>query len=144
MLKIIIIGNLTADPETRYVDTASGQQNVCNFTVAVNRVHRDQKTTNYYRISCWNRQADNAAKYLHKGSKVAVTGSVITARTYTDRNGETRVSMEVPADDIEYLSRSDNSQTETGQQQRPQPTPATDENEFMNIPEGMDEELPFN
>ena len=148
MLKLIIIGNLTADPETRYVDTASGQQTVCNFTVAVNRIHREQKTTNFYRISCWNRQADNAGKYLHKGSKVAVTASVITARAYTDRNGEARASMEVQADEIEYLSgRSGDGQqgqTETEQQARPQPTTATDDNGFMNIPEGMYEELPFN
>ena len=145
MLKLVFIGNLTANPETRFVDTASGQQTVCNFTVAVNRVHRGQKATEYYRVSCWNKQADNAARYLSKGSKVAVTASSISARAYTDRNGEARASMEVPADEIEYLSsRNDGSQQGQPQQQsRPEQAPV-DENGFINIPPGIDQELPFN
>ena len=111
MLSLVFIGNLTANPETRFVDTANGQQTVCNFTVAVNRVVRGQKATEYYRVSCWNKQADNAAKYLHKGSKVCITASTISARAYTDRNGEARASLEVPADGIEYLSsKSDDAQ----------------------------------
>lgn len=146
MLNLIFIGNLTANPETRFVDTANGQQTVCNFTVAVNRVVRSQKTTEYYRVSCWNKQADNAAKYLHKGSKVCITASTISARAYTDRNGEARASLEVPADGIEYLS----SRSDDGQQGRTQPqgttqaAPPVDADGFMNIPEGIDEELPFN
>lgn len=145
MLKIFFIGNLTANPETRFVDTANGQQTVCNFTVAVNRVYRGQKATEYYRVSCWNKQADNAAKYLSKGSKVAITASSISTRAYTDRNGEARASMEVPADEIEYLSSrsADGQQGQTQQQNRPEPA-QVDENGFMNIPPGIDEELPFN
>lgn len=146
MLKIFFIGNLTANPETRFVDTASGQQTVCNFTVAVNRVYKGQKATEYYRVSCWNKQADNAAKYLSKGSKVAVTASSISARAYTDRNGEARASMEVPADEIEYLSsKSDDAQQgQTQPQGATQTQPPADADGFMNIPDGIDEELPFN
>lgn len=142
MLKLVFIGNLTANPETRFIDTANGQQTVCNFTVAVNRIYKGQKATEYYRVSCWNRQADNAAKYLQKGSKVCITASTITARAYTDRNGETRTSMEVPADEIEYLSN----RTDGGQQgqERQQAAPPVGDDGFMNIPEGIDEELPFN
>lgn len=144
MLKIVFIGNLTANPETRFVDTANGQQTVCNFTVAVNRVYKGQKAVEYYRVSCWNKQADNAAKYLGKGSKVAITASSITARAYTDRNGEARASMEVPADEIEYLSnRSDTGQQSQGQQTADQPATANADG-FMGIPEGIDKELPFN
>lgn len=146
MLNLVFIGNLTANPETRFVDTANGQQTVCNFTVAVNRVIRSQKTTEYYRVSCWNRQADNAAKYLRKGSKVCITASSITARAYTDRNGEARASLEVPADGIEYLSsRPDDGQTgQTQPQGAAQAAPPVDADGFMNIPPGFDEELPFN
>lgn len=142
MLKLIFTGNLTANPETRFVDTANGQQTVCNFTVAVNRVVKGQKSTEYYRVSCWNRQADNAAKYLRKGSKVGISASSISARAYKDRNGEARCSMEVPADDIEYLSGKSDDQQEQTQQAAPPPAPV-DADGFMNIPPGIDEELPF-
>lgn len=143
MLKLVFTGNLTASPESRLVNTANGQQTVCNFTVAVNRFSGGQKTTEYYRVSCWNKQAENAMKYLQKGSKVCVTANTITARAYTSRDGEVRASMEVPADEIEYLSsRSDDGQR--GQaQERQQAAPPVDEDGFMNIPPGMDEELPF-
>lgn len=142
MLKLVFIGNLTANPETRFVDTANGQQTVCNFTVAVNRIYKGQKDTEYYRVSCWNRQADNAAKYLQKGSKVCITASTITARAYTDRNGETRTSMEVPADEIEYLSNRPDGEQQG--RERQQVAPPVGDDGFMNIPEGIDEELPFN
>ena len=144
MLKLIFIGNLTANPEVRYVNTANGQQTVCNFTVAVNRVHRGQKTTEYYRVSCWNKQAENAEKYLRKGSKVSVTASTISARAYTDQNGEARASMEVPADEIEYLSgRTGDATRGTEQAGQPAPQPYGDDG-FMNIPPGMDDDMPFN
>ena len=145
MLKLIFTGNLTANPETRFVDTANGQQTVCNFTVAVNRVYKGQKTTEYYRVSCWNKQAENAAKYLYKGSKVCVTASAISARAYKDRNGEARCSMEVPADEIEYLSSKNDGGQDQGQQQTtPTAAPQTDNDGFMDIPPGVDEDLPFN
>lgn len=147
MNKLVIIGNLTANPETRYVDTASGQQMVCNFTVAVNRVVRDRKLTDYFRVSCWNRQADNAAKYLSKGSKVAVTGPV-TARAYQARDGSARASLEIPAETIEYLSsRNENSQDPAApahdQYAQQGQYSQADIDGFMQIPPGIDEELPF-
>lgn len=154
MNKLVIIGNLTANPETRYVDTASGQHVVCNFTVAVNRVVRDRKLTEYFRVSCWDRQADNAAKYLSKGSKVAVTGPV-TARGYTSRDGTAKASLEIPAEVIEYLSsRQENAQAGSAPSQsqyapqsqytsQGQAMQQTDLDGFMNIPDGIDEELPF-
>ena len=143
MNRLTIIGNLTSNPESRVVDTANGPQTVCNFTVAVNRVTRGNKTTDYFRVSCWNRTAENAMQYLTKGSKVAVVGPV-TARAYKDRDGEARASMEIPAENIEYLSsRSENTQAQP-QQERPQPAPQVSDDGFMNIPDGLDEELPFN
>ena len=147
MLKIIFTGNLTADPELKTVDTANGPQIVCNFTVAVNRIYKNQRTADYYRVSCWNKQAENAERFLHKGSKVGVIASMITARGYTNRNGEIAASMEVPADEIEYLSaRSDGPRQEPEQQaaQPEQTMPPTDKDGFMSIPDDIDEDLPFN
>ena len=143
MLKLMIIGNLTADPETRFVDTANGVQEVCNFTVAVNYVYKGEKTARYFRVSCWNKQAENAGKYLRKGSKVYVSASQITARTYTARNGQIGTSMELTADEIEYLSsKSDGGHQETGQDP-PQPAAQVDDNGFADIPDEIDDDLPF-
>lgn len=152
MNKLIIIGNLTANPETRYVDTASGQHTVCNFTVAVNRYVRDRKFTEYFRVACWNKQAENAAKYLAKGSKVAVTGPV-TARAYINRDGKAAASIEVNAETIEYLSKMDTAaQGQAATQAQPyqqgydqyggQPS-QDDMDGFMTIPPGAEDELPF-
>lgn len=126
-----IIGNLTRNPETRVVNGTNGQATVCNFTVAVNRLVRGQKVTDYFRVSCWNRQAENAAKYLAKGRKAAVSGAV-TARAYTTDNGEARASLEVFAEKIEYLSG--------GQDNGSQTQDAPTDDGFVPVD---DEELPF-
>lgn len=104
MNRLTIIGNLTHNPESRVVDTQNGAKTVCNFTVAVNRVVRGQKITEYFRVSCWEKQADNAMKYLAKGRKVAVTGP-ITGRAYMGSDGQPKVSLEIQRpEEIEYLS----------------------------------------
>lgn len=103
MNRTTIIGNLTSNPEGRAVNTSSGVKNVCNFTVAANRSVQGQKITDFFRVSCWGKRADNAMKYLSKGSKVAVTGPV-TARAYMGNDGQPRASLEIQApEEIEYL-----------------------------------------
>ena len=106
MNKLTIIGNLTRDPELR---TTSTGVNVCSFTVAVNRrnARRDdqngQPEADFFRVSAWRQLADICSKYLAKGRKVCVVGSV-SVHTYTGNDGTTRASMEVNADDVEFLS----------------------------------------
>ena len=97
MNKIILIGNLTANPMKNA--TQSGVS-VTSFTIAVNR---RTEGTDYFRISTWRALADNCAKFLSKGRKVAVVGE-LQARTYQAKNGETRVSLEVQADEVEFLT----------------------------------------
>ena len=104
MNKLTIIGNLTRDPELR--TTASGV-NVCSFTVAVNkRVKKDgeQQDADFFRVSAWRGLADVCSKYLAKGRKVAVVGSV-SLHTYEAQNGKQGASLEVVADDVEFLSQ---------------------------------------
>ena len=97
-------GNLTRDPELR--TTPSGGS-VCDFTVAVNsRGKKDENEAQYFRVTVWRTLGENCAKYLSKGRKVFVSGPV-TARTYQAQNGETRVSLEVTAEDVEFLSQRD-------------------------------------
>lgn len=107
MNKLTIIGNLTANPESRTVNTGTSVSTVCNFTVAANRIFRGQRKTTFFRVSCWNKQAENAMKYLSKGRKVVVVGPV-EASAYISQDGSARARLEVQADEIEYLgSRQD-------------------------------------
>ena len=106
MNKLTIIGNLTRDPELR---TTSTGVNVCSFTVAVNRrMRRDaqgnaQEQTDFFRVTAWRERGELCAKYLSKGRKVCVVGPV-TVQTYQGNDGTTRASLEVTADEVEFLS----------------------------------------
>ena len=103
MNKLTIIGNLTRDPELR---TTSSGANVCDFTVAVNRRETDSngnQLADFFRVSAWRQLGENCAKFLAKGRKVCVVGPV-SVRTYTTKDGETKASMEITAQDVEFLS----------------------------------------
>ena len=110
MNKLMIIGNLTRDPELRSVNGRDGTVSVCDFTVAVNRRQTSQQKANgqqqeadFFRVTAWRGLGENASKYLAKGRKVAVVGSV-SVSTYTGNDGVTRATLEVNADDIEFLT----------------------------------------
>ena len=100
MNKCILIGNLTADPQLR---TTPQGISVCDFTIAVNRRGGQNNEADFFRITAWRQLGENCAKYLAKGRKVYVSGPV-SARTYQANDGSTRVSLEVTADDVEFLS----------------------------------------
>ena len=105
MNKVFIVGNLTRDPELR---TTSSGISVCSFTVAVNRrraanADAGQPEADFFRVSAWRQLGENCAKYLAKGRKVCVVGSV-SVQTYTGNDGQTRASLEVNADDVEFLT----------------------------------------
>lgn len=103
MQRIIFTGNLTADPEMRA--TPSGVT-VCAFTVAVNRRFANsdgERQTDFFRINAWRQLGESCGKYLAKGRKVAVVGE-LQARTYQAKDGSTRMSLDVVADEVEFLS----------------------------------------
>lgn len=103
MQKITIIGNLTHDPETR--STPNGVT-VCSFTVAVDRKFKDQsgeRVTDFFRVNAWRQLGDTCARWLSKGKKVAVVGE-LQARLYEAKDGKTRLSLDVQADEVEFLS----------------------------------------
>lgn len=110
MNKITLIGNLTNDPETR--STSSGVT-VCAFTIAVNRRFANsngERQTDFFRINAWRQLGDTCAKHLTKGKKVAVVGE-LQARMYDAKNGETRMSLDVAADEVEFLSPAEKAET---------------------------------
>lgn len=155
MNKLTIIGNLTRDPELRSVNGRDGTVSVCDFTVAVNRRQTSQQKANgqqqeadFFRVTAWRGLGENAAKYLAKGRKVAVVGSV-SVSTYTGNDGVTRASLEVNADDIEFLSpRADgnnvsgSSAAPAAAAPAPAPAPAPAYHQ-MGFTEVETDELPF-
>ena len=102
MNKVFLIGNLTRDPEVSVV--GSGVQ-ICRFAIAVNRNYTNSegnRETDFLNITAWRNLAERCGKYLRKGNKVAVSGS-IQVRSY-EQNGEKRIATDIVADDVEFLT----------------------------------------
>lgn len=99
MNKVILIGRLTVDPVTR---TNSNGKTVCNFSIAVDRRGEKDKA-DFFQINAWGALGENCAKFLAKGKKVSVIGSV-SQNVFTNRSGETKASMNVFAEEVEFLS----------------------------------------
>ena len=141
MNKLTIIGNLTRDPELR---TTSSGVNVCDFTVAVNRRQRKdaqsgQPDADFFRVTAWRQLADLCARYLSKGRKVCVVGPV-SVHTFTGNDGNTRASLEVTADDVEFLSSRNDG--EAGAYSAPAAAPAA-EPQAAGFTAVETDELPF-
>ena len=98
MNKLHIIGNLTSDPELR--TTTTGKE-VCTFSVAVKKIGKDE--ADYFKVSAWNERGKICNQYLKKGKKVSVVGPV-SVRPYMNNKGDPAASMEVQADEVEFLS----------------------------------------
>ncbi len=151
MNKVFLIGNLTRDPELRTTQTGDS---VCSFTIAVNRRRRSnaeagQPEADFFRISAWRQLGDNCAKYLAKGRKVSVVGSV-SCRTYVGNDGQTRASLEVTADDVEFLTpKGEQGEAPAGYAPSAPAPRAGDTAAFGSAPQGGgfvqvdEEELPF-
>ncbi|MFH0952333.1 MAG: single-stranded DNA-binding protein [Patescibacteria group bacterium] len=115
--KAMIIGNLTRDPESR---STSGGQNVCNFSIATNRIWKDAKTgerkqaVEYHNIVAWGKLGETCSQYCNKGKKVYIEGRLQT-RTWDDQAGNKRNRTEIVAESMILLdrsgSRSDNGPT---------------------------------
>lgn len=138
MQRITIIGNLTADPDTR--TTPSGVT-VCSFTVAVNRKFANangDRQTDFFRVNAWRQLGEVCAKHLSKSKKVAVIGE-LQARLYTAKDGSTRMSLDVAADEVEFLSPREQKENSDGYDHTPEP-PKDDLNGFTDI---NSDDLPF-
>lgn len=138
MNKAIIIGNLTKDPELK--TTASGIS-VCTFRVAVTRPYKRDET-DFLSIVTWRGLAENCAKFLAKGRKVGIVGSIQT-REYDDNNGQRRYVTEIVADDVEFLTP----KGEGGARAQDVPPPPDDAGLFGDEPDDFepldDEQMPF-
>ena len=134
MNKVILIGNLTRDPEL--TETPSGVA-VCRFSIAVSRDYANAdgtRETDFFNITVWRGRAENCGKYLKKGNKVAVIGS-LQNRSYEDKDGIKRNVTDVVANEVEFLtpknaqSDEDDAPVVSAKRERPQ-LEAIDDNQL--------------
>ena len=152
MNKVILMGRLTRDPEIRY---SQGEQStaVARYTLAVDRRFNrnnggdNQQTADFIGCVAFGRSAEFAEKYLRKGIKIAVTGRIQTG-SYTNQSGQRVYTTDVVVEDQEFAesknASSGNNVNSGGFIPVDRPSPSTAGDGFMNIPDGIDEELPFN
>ena len=146
MNKVILMGRLTRDPEVRY-SAGENALAIARYTLAVDRrFRRDGEATADF-ISCvvFGRGAEFAEKYFHQGIRIVVSGRIQTG-SYTNRDGVKVYTTEVVVEEQEFAESKNASSANTqSYQAAPAPAPSADAGDgFMNIPDGIDEELPFN
>lgn len=149
MNKVILIGRLTRDPEVRYSqgDTSTA---VARFTLAVDRRFRragEQSEADFIGCVAFGKQAEFVEKYFKQGMKMVLSGRIQTG-SYTNKEGQKVYTTDVIAEDIEFAESKASSEASSGYNSsqsnfRPEPSSAIGDG-FMNIPDGIDEELPFN
>ena len=101
--RVVLLGNMTRDPELRRTGTGKA---VTNFTLALNRYNNDE--ADFVDCVCWERIAENTAQYCHKGSKVAVEGSIQTV-SYVDKDGHNRKTVNVLCNRVEFINTNNSS-----------------------------------
>lgn len=131
----ILMGRLTRNPETRYLQ--GSDNSVTKFTIAVDRDYKaageENPKTDFINCIAWNKTGEFIAKYFAKGSMIAVIGSIETD-SYTNKDGVKVYTTAVRVSKASF----------TGEKRNDRPEPSTGCEGFMNIPDGIDEELPFN
>jgi len=142
MNKVILMGRLTRDPEVRY-SAGENALAIARYTLAVDRRFRRDGEASADFIQCvsFGRTAEFAEKYFRQGLKIAVTGRIQTG-SYTNRDGQKVYTTEVVVEEQEF-AESKGSGSGSSQQNVPQQSPDVGPDGFMNIPDGIEEELPF-
>ena len=152
MNKVILMGRLTRDPEVRYAQ-GDNPLAIARYSLAVDRRQArnnngDEQTADFINCVAFGRTAEFAEKYLRKGTKIAVTGRIQTG-SYTNKDGVKVYTTEVVVEEHEFAESKNASGGNDGgysnggfSNSAPAPSGAGDG--FMNIPDGIDEELPFN
>ena len=146
MNKVILMGRLTRDPEVRY-SQGEGASAVARYSLAVDRrFKRDgEPTADFLNCVAFGKAAEFAERYFRQGTKIVVTGRIQTG-SYTNRDGVKVYTTDIVVEEQEFAESKAASGSTTGDsyQASPAPSPSVDIGDgFMNIPEGIDEELPF-
>ena len=135
MNKVLMIGRLTRDPEVRY-SQGTNQMAIARFSIAVDRrwKREGEPDADFFNCTAFGKQAEFIEKYLHKGTKVLISGR-IQNDNYTNKDGQKVYAVQIMIEEIEFAESKN-----AGQQDRP----AYTDDGFMSIPDGAEEELPFN
>lgn len=155
MNKVILMGRLTRDPEVRYSQGESPLA-IARYTLAVDRRFNrngDDATADFINCVAFGKSGEFAERYLRKGTKIAVTGRIQTG-SYTNKDGVKVYTTEVIVEDQEFAESKSEFEANRGSYQQnsyqqnsyqqPAPSPGADVGDgFMNIPDGIEEELPF-
>ena len=139
MNKVILVGRIVRDPDVRYSQGANGSTAVARYTLAVDRKFKQegQPTADFINCIAFGKLGEFAEKYLHKGTKIAVTGRIQTG-SYKNKDGNTVYTTDVVVEEQEFCE----SKSQSNSQQ--QPTQSND-NSWMSIPDNLDDSsLPFN
>lgn len=141
MNKVILMGRLTRDPDVRYTQGEEPMA-IARFTLAVDRRgKRDgEASADFPSCVCFRRTAEFIEKYAHQGTKLVVVGRIQTG-SYTNRDGQKVYTTDVVVEEAEFAESKAAADRNT--QQTPLPSPDTGADGFMNIPDGIEEELPF-
>ena len=144
MNKVIMMGRLTRDPEIRYGQGANGTV-VGRFSIAVDRRFKreGEPDADFFDCTTFGKQAEFVEKYLKKGTKIVLEGSVQN-NNYTNKDGQKVYGTRIVVDSVEFAESKAASQGAPKQAAPKQPGQKPDKDGFMNIPDGIDEELPFN
>lgn len=143
MNKVILMGRLTRDPEVRYSQGAESMA-IARYTLAVDRRFAKENDQSADFISCvaFGRAAEFAEKYLRQGTKLVVTGRIQTG-SYTNRDGQKVYTTDVVVEDQEFAESKNSQSGGNGGYQGDNYQSGSSGDGFMNIPDGIDEELPF-
>ena len=143
MNKVVLLGRLTREPDVRY---SAGENAVCvaRYTLAVDRRYKKDGEQNADFISCvaFGKSGEFAEKYLHQGTKIAVSGRIQTG-SY-EKDGHRIYTTDVVVEEHDFAGSKSDGSSNSAHAATPEPSQKTDEEGFMNIPDGIDEELPFN
>ena len=146
MNKVILIGRLTREPEVRYSQHDSSMA-IARFSLAVDRRYKkpgDEVTADFFNCTAFGKKAEFVEKYLKKGTKVVVTGR-IQNDNYTNKDGQKVYSVQIMVEEIEFSESKASSQSNSGNEgSTPPQMGEPDADGFMNIPDGIDNSLPFN
>lgn len=156
MNKVILMGRLTRDPEVRYSQNGN-QMAIARFSIAVDRRFKreGEPDADFFNCTAFGKQAEFVEKYLHKGTKILTSGR-IQNDNYTNKDGQMVYSVRVMVDEIEFAESKNaaggnmdggfggNGGFGGGNSGYNRPAPSGAGDGFMNIPDGIDEELPFN
>ena len=150
MNKVILMGRLTRDPEVRYSQGGENPLAIARFTLAVDRrFKRDgEATADFINCVAFGRQAEHAERFYRQGLKVVITGRIQTG-SYTNKDGVKVYTTDIVVEEQEFAESKAVSDANAGgfraaPTPAPAPAPVSDAGDgFMNIPDGIDEELPF-